>query len=53
MQQTEYTVTEQAVNHFCIEIFSGSIDGEVVVELATEDLTATAGKALTCAVQPM
>ena len=47
---TEYTVTEQAVSHFCIEIFSSLIDGEVVVELATEDLTATVGKALTCAV---
>ena len=34
MQQTEYTMTEQAVSHFCIEILSG--------RLSTEDLTATA-----------
>ena len=46
-------MTEQAVSHFRIEIFSGSIDGELVVELATKDLTETAGKALTCVVQPM
>ena len=39
-------MTEDGEKQFCIEILSGSVDGEVAVTLTVEDGTATAGRAL-------